>query len=170
MIEHRIPVGVIADRRVIDNPWVDHVWEPVAALPGVPETPAWTELEIGPGYVRYYIGHAELLLTSSETANYRNNLIEGRPRLWIVVREEGPEPPLTLAAVTADPMEGEAHTESGASIVAAVPMPPEIAAIVAAFVDEHHVERQFVKRRRDRISAEDVSRRDFTRRNREGGP
>lgn len=162
MTEEFIEVGVIAERRAVDNPWIDHVWEPVAVLPGVPGAPPWTVLSRGAGATRYYIGAAKLLMSSSETANYRDNLIEGRPRLWVVVRAEGPEPPLTLACVTADPKEGEAHAESAANIVAPVPMPAEIAARLAAFVDEHHVERQFVKRRRNRLALDDLGRRNLT--------
>jgi hypothetical protein len=40
--------------------------------------------------------------------------------------------------------------ESGCDVIGTVPMPPEIAAWIAAFVDEFHVERVFHKRKRDR--------------------
>jgi hypothetical protein len=161
MAEERYIVGVIAERRKIDHPWQDHVWEPVAVLAGAPATPAWTSLEKGERFERFYIGATEMSLASTETANYRDNLVEGTPRLWVVVRAEG-DTPLNLVTVTADPKEGEAHTETGTSIVATVPMPAEIAGVVAAFVDLHHVERPFIKRKRDRLSTEELSRRDRT--------
>jgi hypothetical protein len=50
--------------------------------------------------------------------------------------------------VTADPAEGEAFTDAGSNLVETVPMPPDVLAAVAGFVAEHHVERPFVKRRR----------------------
>jgi len=162
MPEERFQVGVVAERRAVDNPWVDHVWEPVAVLPGVPAPPPWTALSRTERVTAYYIGPAEVVLASTETANYRDNLIEGRPRLWVIVRAEGGEAPLSLACVTADPKEGEAYAESESNIVAPVPMPPEIAARVAAFVDEHHVERQFVKRRRNRLALDEQGRRTFS--------
>ena len=39
-------------------------------------------------------------------------------------------------------------------MIGTVPMPPEIAAWIAAFVDQFHVERVFHKRKRDRKSGE----------------
>jgi hypothetical protein len=35
-------------------------------------------------------------------------------------------------------------------VIGTVPMPPDIASWIAAFVDEFHVERVFYKRKRDR--------------------
>ena len=55
--------------------------------------------------------------------------------------------------------EGEAFTEAGTDLVEAVPMPSAIAATVAAFVAEHHVERTFHKRARDRADPEALGRR-----------
>ena len=43
---------------------------------------------------------------------------------------------LELTKVTADPTEGEAMFESGCDVIGTVPMPPEIAAWIAAFVDQ----------------------------------
>ena len=40
-------------------------------------------------------------------------------------------------------------------------MPRTIAEIVAAFVAEHHVERQFFKRKRDRQDTESLARRGY---------
>ena len=44
--------------------------------------------------------------------------------------------------------------ESGCEVIGTVPMPPEIAAWVAAFVDQFHVERIFHKRKRDRAGGD----------------
>ena len=52
--------------------------------------------------------------------------------------------------VTADPAEGEASTEAGNNLVETVPMPESIAEALGAFIAEHHVERPFFKRQRDR--------------------
>jgi hypothetical protein len=71
--------------------------------------------------------------------------------------------PYALAAVTADPAEGEVFTEAGANLVETVIMPDVIREAAEAFVSEHHVEREFVKRKRDRANPEALARR------REGG-
>jgi Protein of unknown function (DUF3305) len=64
-----------------------------------------------------------------------------------------------VAAMTADPYEGEALGEAFGEAVEAVPMPAEIAAGVAAFVEAFHVERPFLKRERDRADPETFGRR-----------
>ena len=133
MPELTFPVGVIAERRPIDHPWQDHVWEAVAVLSGAPEMAIGTRLTGTDAHGQFYIGQAELLLATSETTGYRDNLMNPPPRLWVVA-QPGPEMPI-LSTVTADPMEGEAHTETGANMVWSVPMPPEIASYIAEFVD-----------------------------------
>jgi hypothetical protein len=50
-------------------------------------------------------------------------------------------------------------TEAGNNIVEPVPMPEPIRETVAAFVAEHHVEREFFKRKRDRPDPESLARR-----------
>ena len=67
--------------------------------------------------------------------------------------------PYALLTVTADPAEGEAMTEAGNDLVETVPMPRAIQEAVAAFVSEHHVEREFSKRKRDRADPEALGRR-----------
>ena len=52
--------------------------------------------------------------------------------------------------VTADPSEGEALTDAGNDLVATVPMPVSIIESIDGFIAEHHVERPFQKRQRDR--------------------
>ena len=50
-------------------------------------------------------------------------------------------------------------TEAGNDLVESVPMPDAIREQVAAFVAEHHVEREFVKRKRDRANPDAFGRR-----------
>ena len=71
---------------------------------------------------------------------------------WVALRRPDGGSELELTKVTADPGEGEAIFESGCDVIGTVPMPPELAAWVAAFVDQFHVERAFHKRKRDRTS------------------
>jgi hypothetical protein len=70
--------------------------------------------------------------------------------LWVVLRVAASGPAYVLLAVTADPAEGEAFTESGSDLVEAVPMPAAIVEAIGNFIAEHHVERPFVKRRREK--------------------
>ena len=142
-------VGVVLSRRAVDNPWIDHVWSPYGVLFPAPETEPGAVLSSDGPDTLVYAGPAIVHLYVPETANYRDNLAEGAPRLWIAARAaEGATP--DFLRVTADPTEGEAWHEAGAEIVASVPMPEELASWIAAFVDAFHVERAFLKRQRDR--------------------
>ena len=102
----------------------------------------------------YYAGAASIDLFSSDTANYRDNLADGAPQIWVALRRQDGGVELELTKVTADPTEGEAIFESGCDVIGTVPMLPEIAAWIAAFVDRFHVERVFHKRQRDRKSGD----------------
>lgn len=155
----RIPVGVVVERRKATSRWIDHVWRPVAALAGRPDTAPWTELVVEPDATTYYAGAAEIELYRSETGNYRDNLSSGAPALWVALRPTGAEPPFDIVAVTADPAEGEGFTQTGTDLVEPVAMPESIREVVTAFVAEHHVEQPFYKRRRDRAGPDVPGRR-----------
>ena len=155
----RIPVGVVVERRRAKSQWVDFVWRPVAVLEDVPETAPWTKLEGGDELSTFYAGSAEIELYPSETPNYRDNLATGTPQLWVILGATDAEPPYSLHMVTADPTEGEVLTQSGYDIVDVVRMPDRIMDTIAAFVAEHHVERVFFKRKRDRVSPEALAQR-----------
>jgi len=152
-----LQVGIVVERRKLASRWADHAWRPAALLPGVPAVPPWTVLAQSGAAVQYYAGACELRFFSSETGSYRDNLISGRPCLWIALYESGAHPGIAVHAVTADPAEGEAMTEPGDRIVDVVPMPEEIRDRLAAFVAAHHVERPFVKRKRDRADPESMA-------------
>lgn len=155
----RIAVGVIVERRKAASPWIDFVWRPAAVLAGEPEAKPWTLLHSQDDAASFYAGPAEVALYRSDTGNYRDNLATGAPSLWVALRPTGTEPPYEIVRVTADPSEGEAFTEAGNDLVDAVPMPDVIREAVAEFVAEHHVERQFYKRKRDRADPNALGRR-----------
>ena len=142
-------VGVVVRRSKVDNPWIDHVWTPDAILEEAPQAAPWTRLSGGDGEDFYYAGAAFIELHPSETGNYRDNLTDGDPQVWVGLKQAEGGSEIELVAVTADPTEGESLFESGL-IVGKSPMPAQIASWVAAYVDAHHVERVFHKRQRDK--------------------
>jgi hypothetical protein len=154
MAQEQMMVGLVVECRKLTGPWGDFAWTPILVFPTPPETPAWTRLAASEERVQYYAGEAEVDLFSSDTAQYQDNLATGEPLLWVALRPQGPEPPVEVLAVTANPSEGEGLTEAGSNVVETVAMPPEIAARVAAFVAQHHVEQPFFKRQRDRSERE----------------
>lgn len=154
MIQETTEVGVIVERRVLKNPWVDHAWMPVAVLAGAPSAAPWTVLDETPETTRFYAGAYRLEFFACDTGMYRDNLRSGRPSLWVSLRSADIPPGVALHLVTADPSEAEALTEPGTDIIEAVPMPLEIQGRLAAFVEAHHIERPFIKRKRDRADPE----------------
>jgi hypothetical protein len=155
----RIAVGVVVERRKAESRWIDFLWRPVAVLVGAPEAEPWTVLSDDGETVSYYAGSAEIALYRTETVYYRDNLTSGAPSLWVVLRPTEVEPPYEIAAVTADPNEGEGYTQAGNDLVEALPMPDAVRARVEAFIAEHHVDRAFVKRKRDRADPDALARR-----------
>ncbi len=151
-------VGVVVERIRATSQWIDYIWRPVTVLPGVPETEPWTKLSGDDERATYYVGAASIELHPSDTTQYRDNLQSGAPLLWVVLRPTGGEPPYSLLAVTADSAEGEALTETGSDLVETVPMPDEVADMIARFVTEHHVERVFFKRKRKDADPEALAR------------
>lgn len=155
----QLVVGVVVERRKADSPWIDYLWRPVGILPDAPDLPEWSVLREEGETALFYAGSRAVELHRSETARYRDNLATRDPMLWIVLSPAEGKWPYTLAAVSADPAEGEAFTEAGANLVETVAMPDAVREAVESFVAEHHVEREFVKRKRDRADPEALARR-----------
>ena len=155
----QIVVGVVVERRKADSPWIDFLWRPVGILPDAPDMAEWSVLREEGESVLFYAGSRTIDLHRSETARYRDNLATGSPLLWVVLSPAEGDWPYTLATVTADPAEGEVFTEAGANLVETVAMPEVVREAVESFVAEHHVEREFFKRKRDRADPEALARR-----------
>jgi hypothetical protein len=141
-------VGVVVERRRAKSTWVDFLWRPVSVFVGTPSAAPWTPLDTALETALFYAGQAEIELHRTETSNYRDNLASGAPALWVALHPAASGQPYEIIAVTADPAEGEAFTDAGGYLVEAVPMPSEVVEAIVQFLAEHHVERPFVKRRR----------------------
>jgi len=155
----RVPVGVVVERCKAASPWIDFTWRGVGVLPDEPQMKPWTILREQEESTVYYAGSATVDLYRSETARYRENIASGTPDIWIVLSPSEGAWPYAVAAVTADPAEGEAFTEAGANLVEAVPMPEVLREAIETFVAEHHVEREFFKRKRRLADPEALARR-----------
>ncbi|WP_439575078.1 DUF3305 domain-containing protein [Phreatobacter sp.] len=165
-----LQVGVVAVKRRLTNPWIDHEWVPSAVLPGVPDTPPRTLIGREDESEIWYLGPETITLHSGETAHYRDNLTSARPSVWVALREDG-EGLWRVAGVTVDPYEGEAYVDQIGDRVEALTMPSEIAAEMQAFFEIHHVEQTFFKRKRDRQDPDSLGTRGIGHPlNRRGGP
>ena len=149
----RIVVGVVVERRKTRSPWLNLLWRPVSVLVGTPSAAPWTRIGEEGDATTFYAGEAAIELYRTETANYQQNLCSGMAALWVVLRPiatNSAGPAFDILTVTADPSEGEALTDAGNDLVATVPMPAAIVETIDRFIAEHHVERPFNKRQRDR--------------------
>jgi hypothetical protein len=160
MTESALPVGVVGELVQPATTWGRATWYPRAVLEAAPGLAPGTKL--GGGLV--YLGAATLQLHRVETANYRDNLATLAPKLWVVLDAAAGTAGLpAIVAVTADGAEGEGFTEAGIDLsdrtIETVPMPPGLASLVEGFVAEHHVEREFFKRKRDRADPDALGRR-----------
>src|SRR3979490_2164507 len=99
-------VGVVLRRRSIDNPWIDHMWSPVMILDEVPATAPWTVPSAAADVTIYYAGAASIDLFSPDAANYRDNLADGEPRIWVALRRQDGGSELELTKVTPAPPAG----------------------------------------------------------------
>lgn len=155
-----IAVGVVIERRKAESTWVDFIWRPTGVLPGQPDLQPWTVLREEGDTTEFYVGGATMEFYRTETTHYRDNLASGSPGIWVVLSPSDGDHPYKIETVTADPAEGEGFTEAATYLVEEVPMPEAIRDTVAGFISEHHVERQFQKRKRGRADPEALARRD----------
>ena len=149
-----MPLGVVIEWRRIEHPWKDHEWRPVAVIPGAPPLDPrgpWTLLREGEGRAQYHAGTLPLELFRSDTENYKMNLSQKPPRIFVVLRDSqdaAGDHEFVPFLVTADPYEAQNYLNSGEEIVEPVTMPAEVLALVKDFTEAHHVEAAFVKRPR----------------------
>ena len=100
-------------------------------------------------WTHFLAGAMDITLFRGETEGYRSNLSNDPPRVYVVLSpgEEVDDPDVVPFMVTVCPYEAERYTESGEDIVEGVVMPIEIAAWVQGFIDKHHVDEPFRKRK-----------------------
>ncbi len=150
-------LGVVVERRELNNRWQKYSWRPVAVIPGAPALDEPKELRRGEGWIQYHAATLPLELHRRETESYKVNLSNDPPSIYVVLREvEGaPELEYRPFVVTASPYEAQDYLDSGEEIVESVPMEPGLIAWVQAFIDRHHVDQPFRKRKRERYDPEE---------------
>jgi len=164
-----IKIGVVLERRRIDSPWQDHAWTAVGVIPGAADVDEWKTLQSGEDWIRFHAATLPLELFRKETEGYKVNLSQDPPHVFVVLRpgEDGDGPEMTPFHVSVCPYEVQDYMDSGEEQVDDVPMPDEILDWVQAFIDAHHVDEPFIKRKRKNF---DPDRDGFAARERPRGP
>ncbi len=146
-----IPLGIVLRRSPGVTRWARWAWKAVAVLPGA--GPAeWRELQRQGDVVEYHAATVPLELYRTDTEAYRTELATRTPSIYVVMREtpvtDDSPAGLEVVLATASPFDGQDYADNGEDIVELVPMPPALIAWVQGWVDRHHHDEPFVKRRR----------------------
>lgn len=152
-----MPVGVVMRRTPGVTRWAKWHWTAAAVLPGA--GPAdWRVLRREGEAVEYHAATPTLELHGAETEAYLHGLSAEIPSVYVVMRdaETGGPVPYEVLLITASPYEAQDYTDSGDEIVEKIPMPHGLVAWVRDFVEEHHQDEVFVKRKRDRKRIDEV--------------
>lgn len=153
--QETLSLGVVMEHRRIDHPWKDHRWSVVSVFPGAEPcdpTGPWPRLRTDGTAVTYHAGTLPLGLHATESADYKLNLAQKPPKIWVVLRpfdDPGGNRELVPFHVSACPTEAQEYLD-GDEQVDVVAMPEPVVDFIRSFVDEHHVDRVFVKRKRKR--------------------
>ena len=146
-----MPIGVVVRRTPGVTRWARYAWRVSAVLPGAGEAD-WKVLRTEGDVVEFHAATVPLTLYVSDAEAYAHELSAREPSVYAILRpvSDRPEVPWTVALVTASPYEAQDYCDSAEELVEKVPMTPGLLAWVAAFVEAHHEEEAFVKRRRDK--------------------
>src|SRR6266849_10980306 len=145
-----MPVGIVVERRRLNNPWQEEAWLPVSVVAGA-STGGWRVLHEDDKRLQAYAGTLPVELFRKETASYKYNLETGAPKVYVVLRRsDDAKFPWRPQLATVAPDEAQASLEGGDDIVEGVAMPEAMVEWVAAFIAAHHVDEPTYKRQRQR--------------------
>ena len=147
-----MPVGIVVRRTPGVTRWAKWAWKVVAVLPGA--GPAnWRELRREGDAVEYHAATLTLDLWSTDTEAYQVALASKVPGVVVVLQHDaalGSDLPWKATHITASPYEGQDYMDSGEGLIEQVPMPLMLMKWVHDFVQEHHHDEPFIKRKRDK--------------------
>lgn len=145
-----MPLGIVVQRTPGVTKWKKWNWKAVAVLPGANDA-EWTEMRRYNAAIEYHAATPFLELHGSDTEAYRVALSDYPPCVYVVMEEsdiDDENPNIIL--VTASPFEAQDYCDTGEELVEKVPMPHGLVAWIREFVERHHEEEIFKKRKRDR--------------------
>lgn len=154
----KLDIGVVIERRKIDHPWQEWEWKPVGVFAGAHARPEWQTIGEGEGWTHFHAATMPLELHRRETEAYVHNLETERPSVYVVMRDDEDDEtahPYYVSLVTVNPYEAQDYLDTGEEAVERVPMPDPVLAWMKDFIEQHHVEEKFIKRKRDKIEIED---------------
>lgn len=145
-----LPLGIVIRRTPSASRWVPFAWKAVAVLPGAAQAD-WHVLREEGDAVEYHAATVPLDLWHTDTEAYMATLSSRVPSIGVVMREtDAGTAPYDVLLATASAYEFQDYADSGEELLELVPMPEGLVALLRDFVETHHEEEVFVKRRRDK--------------------
>ena len=144
-----IPLGIVIRREPGVTRWAKHVWKATDILAGASDAD-WKELRRDGETVEFHAATLPLELFRTDTEAYLHGLSAKVPSIYVVMRPSDDDTPLDLVLVTASPYEAQDYADTGEELVEKVPMPEGLVAWIRDYVELHHEDEVFVKRRRDK--------------------
>jgi hypothetical protein len=129
--------------------WAKHIWKAVAVLPGATNA-SWKEMRREGDAVEYHAATVNLELHRTDTDAYLSGLSARDPAIYVVMRAALDDNPLDVVLATASPYEAQDYADTGEELVEKVSMPEGLIAFIRDFVEMHHEDEVFIKRRRDK--------------------
>lgn len=149
-----VPLGIVIRKSPGVTRWAAWAWRAVAVLPGAPDAD-WRELRREGEAVEYHAATLLLELHHTQTEAYLQGISAKVPSVYVVMRAlagvEAAHAPFEVMLVTASPFEAQDYADTGEEIVEKVPIPEGLVALIRDFVEAHHEEELFKKRRRDKL-------------------
>ncbi|MFK7945843.1 MAG: DUF3305 domain-containing protein [Paracoccaceae bacterium] len=145
-----LQIGVVIRKQPGVTRWARWIWRPVAVLPGAGPA-VWHEMRRDGEAVEYHAATVTMEVHRKETEGYRVALSNDPPSVYVILRPcEEPDAPheMEVFRVTASAFEAQDYLDSGEEVVEPIPMPPELIAWLSAFVEMHHEDEVFKKRKR----------------------
>lgn len=143
-------MGVVLRRRVGVTRWSAWSWKAVDVLPGSGAAD-WRVLRQDGEVTDFHAATPMLELHGAETEAYLHGLAANVPAIYVVLRDgENSERPLEVLLATVSPYEAQDYADSGEELIEKIAMPPAVMAWVRDFVNKHHHEEVFKKRKRDK--------------------
>lgn len=158
-----IPLGVVFERRRIAHPWQEWRWKPVALIPGAPAVAEPVLLRDGDDRAWYHLATLNLELFADETRDYRLNLSQRPPLVYVLWRSETsmpdgrPEP----FRVTVCHTETQDYLDGGDVVADGVAMPEPVLNLVDAYVRAYHIDVPFKKRQRTPLMRTQAAKDDY---------
>ena len=130
-----VRVAVVMERRALANRWQSETWQPVAVVPDEPDAAAPRVILEDAGRVHWLHPGFEVVLHRDEAEGYYLNLTTSQPYMFVMWRMEDDR---AVPKIVTPSYHEAARMMDGGAEVDGVPLPAELAAWLAAYVDENY--------------------------------